>query len=201
MRKPEWLLFDLGGLLINVEGVSRLSRLTGMTPYDTQVAINSSNAILEFELGKLDPREFARTFSAELKLDLPSDTMLTHWADCEGGPKPGAFEYLRKLGREFRLACVSNTSVTHWERMCERHKLDTFFDKTFLSYQIGLCKPDKRIFEYVTRKINVVANKAMYFDDRQDIIDVAVEHGFDAHQAASPQEIEAHIKGKRPEWP
>ena len=128
MNKPEWLVFDLGGVLMNFDGVAELSRLTGKSQQWCHDTLISSRALFDFEVGKSSPIEFAERFVSELKLPLSAEEMLELWTNWEAGPKPGALEYVRSLQSSWRMACLSNTSVTHWERLCGRHGVHTLFE-------------------------------------------------------------------------
>ena len=47
------------------------------------------------------------------------------------------------------------------------------FDSIFNFSEIGLAKPDKRIYEYVLEKLGVGAGEVLYIDDSDGNVDVA----------------------------
>lgn len=53
------------------------------------------------------------------------------------------------------------------------------FDKTFLSYTMGLAKPDKRIYEAVINELGT--NNFYFFDDNEINVKNAIDLGINAH--------------------
>ena len=196
MSGTDWLVFDLGGVLTNFDGVTELSKLTGRSQLEIHDALISNAALFEFETGNLTPTNFAERFVAEMDLPISAKEALELWTNCEAGPKPGALEYVSRLRDDWRIACLSNISTVHWERLCDRYGVHKLFEYTFVSFEIGLHKPDKRIFEHVTQALNTSPEKIKYFDDRRDIVDAATEHGFDAYQTNSPEDVATALQNK-----
>ncbi len=190
---PSWLVFDLGGVLMNFNGVPRLSALSGQPEDVCSRQLATSPTLAALETGRMSRERFAQAFVDELVLDVTPAEMLVLWAEWEGGPKPGALDYVRSLQSRYRTACLSNTSIIHWERLCGHHGLDELFEKTYTSFEIGLHKPDPRIFAHVARELGVAPGAITYFDDRADIVQAANTYGFAAYQVCSPAEIASVI--------
>ena len=56
------------------------------------------------------------------------------------------------------------------------------FEFQFLSHKIGFAKPNKRIFEYVIRKIPFKKNEIIFIDDKPQNVEVAKSLGINAIQ-------------------
>lgn len=54
------------------------------------------------------------------------------------------------------------------------------FDKVYLSYQMHVLKPDKKIYEYVIKDINTKPSNIYYFDDNEKNVISAKESGMNA---------------------
>ena len=69
------------------------------------------------------------------------------------GVDEAMLECLEELRRRYRLYVLSNTNpyVMDWacseEFSARRKPLNAYFDKLYLSYQLGVLKPDERIFQ------------------------------------------------------
>lgn len=190
---PRWLVFDLGGVLMNFNGVPQLSALSGRPEAVCSQQLATSPTLAALETGKISREQFAAAFVEELELTVTPAEMLNLWADWEGGPKDGALDYVRSLQSRYQTACLSNTSIIHWERLCVHHGLDQLFEKTYTSFEIGLHKPDPRIFAHVATELGVAPGEVTYFDDRADIVHAANAYGFAAYQVCSPAEIASVI--------
>ena len=64
------------------------------------------------------------------------------------------------------------------------------YDKFYKSYEIGLLKPDKKIFEYVVKDIGVNPYDILFFDDKEKNVNGAKEVGIDAKLVNSYNFIE-----------
>ena len=186
----DWLVFDLGGVLMNFTGMDALSELTGRPVSDIHDLLLHSVAVKDFQTGRVEPDVFSVAMVAELELSLSPDELLHLWAEWEAGPMTGALDLLDRLGRENAIACLSNTNILHWQRLTSRYGLLERFERCFVSHEIGLSKPDPRIFEHVVADLRTPPHRITYFDDNAEIIEAAIAFGFDAHRVDSPQDIE-----------
>lgn len=57
----------------------------------------------------------------------------------------------------------------------------TYFDKLYVSCEIGLAKPDKAIYQYVLNDINAKAEECIFVDDRKQNLDGAEQIGMSTY--------------------
>jgi putative hydrolase of the HAD superfamily len=100
-------------------------------------------------------------------------------------------ELLDTLKQTHALACLSNTNVVHWDRLTSRYGLRERFERCYVSHEIGLSKPDPRIFAHVAEDLGTQPHRITFFDDNTNIIAAANAFGFNAHQVNSPADIRA----------
>lgn len=91
------------------------------------------------------------------------------------------FDYIAELKkRGYKTGIISNVG-SDWIRVSflndEEHRL---FDVTVLSYEIGISKPDARIYLETTNRLNILPAEAVFTDDRQKHIDGAKDAGMHA---------------------
>ena len=67
----------------------------------------------------------------------------------------------------------------------------SIFDKLFLSYEIGLIKPDDEIFRYVIKEIGDNPNNMCFFDDKLENVNSAKRNGMNAIQTTGDTLAEA----------
>ena len=139
-----------------------------------------------WKTGKIGAEEFGRQFAQELGVSISPAEMVDLWASWEAGPKPGANELLASLRDQSQLACLTNNNPIHWSRLCSRHNAHRLFHKCYVSHEIGLMKPDPRLFDHVVADLETKASDIVYFDDRQDIVEAARGFGLNAHQVFRP---------------
>lgn len=76
-----------------------------------------------------------------------------------------ALKRLKKAG--FTLAVISNWDQT-FDRVLDRLGVRNLFAFTAASVQVGLSKPDPRIFQYALEKTGATADRAWYLGDQLD---------------------------------
>jgi putative hydrolase of the HAD superfamily len=63
------------------------------------------------------------------------------------------------------------------------------FDHVFLSFQMGMLKPDHDAFEHVASALPVPRGRILFLDDNQLHIDAALELRFSASRVAGIEEV------------
>lgn len=56
------------------------------------------------------------------------------------------------------------------------------FDEMFLSYKLGMLKPDDNIYQYVINKLKASPEDIYFFDDNKENVDSAIRNGIQAYQ-------------------
>ncbi|MCQ2193063.1 MAG: YjjG family noncanonical pyrimidine nucleotidase [Paludibacteraceae bacterium] len=86
----------------------------------------------------------------------------------QDGVMPGTYELLEYLHSKYRLAIVSNGTKSSQLVKMKVFKFEPYFEKMFLSDDIGFPKPDVRIYEHVLREMGVTAEDAIMIGDDFD---------------------------------
>ena len=180
------VLFDIGGVLIHLDGVPALSRLLEgkHTASEVQRLWITSPAVMAYETGKISADEFAIGVVSDLKLRISPQEFLADFATWANRVFPGTFELLDALPRRLTIAALSNTSAVHWERIGSLGLADKF-DQAHLSHEIGHLKPSMESFEIALKALGHPAREVIFLDDNSDNIETALSMGFLAHQVTS----------------
>jgi len=78
-----------------------------------------------------------------------------------------AFEGLSSLGKDFQLATLSN-NISKVRYLLDISGVSGFFDKHFISEEVGAAKPDEAIFAAALQVTGVAPDQAMMVGDRPD---------------------------------
>lgn len=78
--------------------------------------------------------------------------------------------------RGYNLYVLSNMSKEYIEFLRELPVFE-YFDEQVVSCEIGLGKPDRRIYEYLLEKYGLDPTETIFIDDRKDNVDAAEELG------------------------
>jgi len=194
-RKIEVLLFDLGGVLIELTGVPTMLDWSGESSEEViWERWLSSTIVRKFEAGGCTPTEFSQGIIREFDLPVGAEVFLeafTYWPKL---PFQGAVEMLRDLKSAYTLVCLSNTNELHWNRFCEESELIQQFHFSFPSHLTGLLKPDRIVFEHIIDELAIEPSKILFFDDNQLNVDGAAAVGMQAVKANTCEGVKAHLQ-------
>ncbi len=176
------ILFDLGGVLVRVPGVAAMRDLAGI---DSEAEVwrrwLACEWVRRYERGQCSASEFAAGVVADWDLPVTGDEFLARFREWPDGLYEGALEMVGAIREQAGVGCLSNTNCLHWEVM-QRWGLAGAFDHTFLSYRMGLVKPDQAVFERVVGELGVPAGEVVFLDDNAVNVERAAALGFDAQQ-------------------
>ena len=83
----------------------------------------------------------------------------------------------------YKLYILSNWGKWHFEELQKRNEFREFlqyFDGGIVSYQVGLKKPDRKIYEILIDKYNIDPTSAVFYDDKPENVQAAKEVGLNA---------------------
>jgi putative hydrolase of the HAD superfamily len=189
-RSFQVLLFDLGGVLVDFAGFEELGYLLPDAPDRSRVRQQwiDSEAVRLFERGEISSESFANRFLEEWALDLSPGAFLRELDRWRGGLYPGAARLLERLRKTHRLAYLSNSNEVH--APAHRENLDSLFDHSYFSHELGLLKPEPEIFEHAIRDLAVPPGQIAFFDDTAVNVVAAVDKGMSAHLVGGMPELE-----------
>jgi len=192
MGREKVLLFDLGGVLVQSEGLACLKRLASPKEQH-QVADrwHGSRAVRRFETGKISPEEFASTFVEEWGLSMAPGKFLDLFASWVSGFFPGAEALVAQLRDEHRVAYLSNTNAVHVARLPQ---LASLFDCGFASYISGHMKPSPEAYHDALSALGVSPASVYFFDDLSANVLAARASGMHATQVRGVAEVEAALR-------
>jgi putative hydrolase of the HAD superfamily len=177
------VVFDLGGVLAEFGGVERMQTLARMTSAEQMWARwLSCDWVRRFERGHCPPEEFATGLVTEWELELTADEFLAEFRDWLVGPLPGAEDLVGQTRKALPVAVLSNTNQVHWDAGAHRWPLLGMFDRSFLSFEIGMVKPDPEIFSHVVAAFDTEPGRVLFLDDSQLNVDQAAAVGLDARR-------------------
>ena len=195
MQKPELLLFDLGGVLIEVDttGLHALGE-KGKSDIDLWETWLTCDAVQQYESGKISEREFAHGVLEAFGSAMPPDEFLKSFAAWPLGLYPGVPDILRSLRRRYPLAYLSNSNALHYPRFQNEMHIDSFFDYHFASFKMGYVKPHAEIFRAVLDKLSLKAGEIFFVDDNRLNVEMARSLGMRAEIVRGIDELRAVLQ-------
>jgi glucose-1-phosphatase len=195
MAKVEVLLFDLGGVLVEFSGVQEVARLlpAGTSQSEIVERWDQCPHTDAFGRGQLSRQDFAERFIRDWGIDLAPERFLEEFRSWSKCLLPGAAELLASLRSRFRLAALSNSNELHWERHSHDLGVTDLFEIALSSHQVGLRKPDPRIYLTALDRLGVSPHAVMFFDDVHENVVSAAALGIRAFQVDGVQGVRERL--------
>lgn len=92
------------------------------------------------------------------------------------------------------LTQLSNINPIHWQQLSGSTRIFDRFTHLFLSYELGIYKPDAAAFEYVIEVLDRDPADILFVDDTIANVVAACQHGIDAHQVNDFESVESRLQ-------
>jgi putative hydrolase of the HAD superfamily len=176
------VLFDLGGVLLEVGGVGPMRQLSGIdTDEELWARWLACRWVQRLEAGRCSPEDFAAGVVTDWDLPVSAGEFLATFGAWVNQPLAGASELVAATADAARVGCLSNTNAYQWDAHFGALPLIAAFEFRFLSFELGLVKPDRAIFEAVAARLPAEPDRVLFLDDNAVNVESAVEFGFRAH--------------------
>lgn len=206
------IIFDLGGVLINLNRQAAVDKLVALGVYDADNLLNNyvqSGLFLDLESGAVTPDEFRNKLSADYALQHITDEQIDEafLAFLLDVPEH-KLQLLRRLkssarnadGEPVRIVMLSNTNGIHFLYCIKKHfeydgyKMSDYFDALYLSYEMKASKPDEGIFLKLLEAEKVEPGECLFLDDGPRNIEAAEQLGFQTHLVLANDDLCQIIK-------
>lgn len=160
------VLFDLGGVLVRLDGVPDMQTMSGIAgEEELWRRWLACPWVRCFEQGRCSPDEFAVGVVDEWGLDVPPDVFLERFRRWPVGLIDGADALVTEVAARCRVGCLSNTNELHWDVLSSRWGLGDLFEEVFLSFRLDLVKPDPEVFAHVAGALGLSPERILFLDD------------------------------------
>lgn len=185
------IIFDLGGVLLNIDYNLTTKAFSDMGVENFNELFSKANQTQLFDLyekGKISSDEFRARVKTYLKNNNSNSDIDNAW-NCMllDFPKE-RFELLHKVKKSHRTFLLSNTNDIHIKKFSEylihnfgMADLTNYFEEIYLSYEVGMRKPDAEIFEMVLSKNKLLPEETLFIDDSPQHIEGAKKIGIHAY--------------------
>lgn len=169
------IVFDLGGVIINLDfqkTYRAFADLAGITLEETVNLFQKNEYFRKYETGQLQEKEFFSWLQSSFCPDASFDQIETAWNALLLDIPATRIDLIQALRGKYNLILLSNTNDTHIRKVNEIlldttgiRKLDMLFDTIYYSYEIGLAKPEKTIYEFVGKESALNPAETVFLDD------------------------------------
>ncbi len=195
-QKIKAVIWDMGGVILRTVGKTPREQLAKKynvsldTLYD--LVFNSTTAE-NATLGLIDEQIHWQTVASTLGVpDGGIDEFRT--AFWEGDMIDTTLvEFIENLNKVVKTGLLSNAWSGARDYLCQRIDCGKVFQYSIFSYEVGLKKPDKQIYEKVLNLMKVEAAEAIFVDDFLENIECANEVGIHGVQFVTTEQAMADV--------
>lgn len=190
---PEALLFDLGGVLIDIDfrrALTAWQRHSRLPAAALAAAFRFDDAYQRHERGEIGAAEYFQHLASMLQLDADHDSIAQGWNAIFQGTIVEAVELVRVARAHVPCYAFTNTNAAHMAEWQARYpEVPAAFDGIFASHQLGRRKPEAAAFEVVVDAIGVHPGSIVFFDDVAENVAAAGASGLQAVHVRTPADI------------
>lgn len=177
------VLFDMGGVLVELGSLDELLGLSADSGKEFWESWLTSDAVRKYERGLTDTATFAEHLVEEFQLTLSADEFVERFRQFPRGLFPGAVELVAGLPSGLITGILSNTNELHWENQISADVIKRLCQRSYLSYELHMVKPDLDLFEHIIADLGLPADQILFIDDNQINVDGARTAGLYAEVA------------------
>jgi putative hydrolase of the HAD superfamily len=195
----DFLIFDLGNVIIDLDYRGSLNRIKQELPEATHRKVDSfysTDFHREYEKGMIDSAQFRDEVRSYFEVDWADKKVDFLWKSLLVKIPKERLELIKKLRKTYQVGVLSNTNHIHIlgvnEILKTDHELENFdpiFDWVFLSHEMGLAKPSIEIYDRLVNELHTTPDRVIFFDDMLANVNGAHEAGIQAIHVTGPEVI------------
>lgn len=184
-KKVKNLLFDLGGVIIDIDvnkTAQQMAFILGLEDDLKGDKVLNHIIFKQYETGKLNSAEFVQAIKNMARKEVEESQIIEAWNAMLLQIPVERIKLLEKLKKKNRLFVLSNTNELHVNRFNTMvpgySALSELFEKVYYSHEIGCRKPTKEAFNIIIEENSIDPTETLFIDDAIENIEAASEMNF-----------------------
>jgi len=188
-RNIEGLLFDLGGVVIEIDfdhALHSWDQWTLLSIEEMRDRFKMDEAYERHERGEIEASEYFTHLRNVLELEASDSEIESGWNAIFLDEIVESVNYIRAVNNDLPCFAFTNSNPTHqtsW--MSAFPRVVESFHKIFVSSELGLRKPERKAFKAISDATGISLDAMLFFDDTEENVKGAQAAGMHA----------VHVKG------
>ncbi|MBI9035704.1 MAG: HAD family phosphatase [Bacteroidales bacterium] len=192
------IIFDFGGVIYDIDfgRLKNAFRRHGIEDYEALYAKNKQNDLFtDLEKGAISNEDFAGKFRLLTQLNISDQQVYDLWNEILVDYVKERIDAIKEASSNYRLFLMSNTNRIHYSYFARQFQeqfvgaLPDLFEKVYLSFEMGMVKPDSRIFEQILAENKLIAQETLFIDDLDTNVYSAIKSGIKGSILTSDQDL------------
>lgn len=195
------IIFDLGGVILNIDYTLLIKAFKNLEIEHFDELYSQAHQIKwfdQYEKGQISSADFRNEIRNYAKKDIPDTLIDTAWDAMLLDLPAERLKLLQAFRKTHRTFLLSNTNDIHMtainkylQKTYEISDLSGCFEKLYLSYKIGMRKPNADIFELVLSENKLIPAETLFIEDSIQHIEAAKNLGIQTHWLRKGEELSA----------
>jgi putative hydrolase of the HAD superfamily len=188
------LIIDLDGVLRRWEPLDDVEARHGLPRGALLAAAFEPDLLDRVTTGAIDDDRWrADVTTALVAAHGPAaERAVVEWSASSGAVEPVVLDVVRRYRRSAPVVALTN-ATSRLPRDLARLGLDRELDRVFSSHELGVAKPDPRVFALVCEQLGRAPGECLFVDDTAGHVAAAREAGLRAHHYRTPADLAAFL--------
>ena len=187
------IIFDVGGTFLKGSFVDFVNKSRKILGIREKFHLNKEIAFdKDFNKGKVSAEVCFRKYFGVSISDSQMKQIIKTWTNT-WHLTPEIKKIIKTLKKNYRLAVLSNSDPLNSPNF-EKKGWYQYFDTLILSHELGILKPDKKIYQITLEKLKVKPEECIFIDDQEDCLTPAKNMGINTILFKSPLQLEQDLK-------
>ena len=171
MTRIQNIIFDLGGVVFT-DGTQQfidylLHHYPHLNPKQLNQLIRTGPLADAYRTGQISRQQFWQTIIRNLKLNVTFTQLENQWISYYK-PQPLVFKLLQTLKKAgYKLHYLSDNVKERADKLDQKYRFKSLFDGGLFSYQVGIRKPDPKIYQVFLQTYNLDPLTCLFIDDKE----------------------------------
>jgi len=186
------IIFDLGGVLLRTTDFTpreQLAARLGMSRNELEELIFGGESGDQAQRGEITVQQHWANLAAQMHCSGKVLNTLVEEFFAKDELDLSLVDYVRLLRASYKTGLLSNAFDDLRQIITERWHFEDAFDDMIISAEVGLVKPDARIFHLAVEQLGVDANQTVFVDDMQRNIEGAKNVGLVGIHFQNPLQV------------
>lgn len=170
------LIFDFGSVLIDLDRQRCIDNFKQLGLHDADQLLgmfHQQGVFMQHEKGVITSAEFRDSIREKIGKEVTDQQIDAVWNSFLLDIPSYKLDLLLRLREKYVVYLLSNTNEIHWRWSCEHvfpyrgFRVEDYFEKIYLSYEMKMMKPDAEIFEAVLSDAGIAAEQTFFIDDSE----------------------------------
>ena len=190
------ILFDLGGVVFTNGTKKFINDISARYGIASETALNVLDGEIgtKYREGQIGRDEFWKLVLENLSLKEPVDDLEKEWIgnyDLISGTK----EIIEKLRSKYKVMYLSDNVKERVDKLDARFGFISWFDGGIFSHEVGVRKPNPKIYEFALLKGGAKPGETVFIDDKPKMLEPATAMGITGLVFETPEKLEKDLIG------